>query len=155
MEVWRLAAVIGVFLFASALIQPLTSASFLGMEVSISLIDLYAAAGGAVSGILPRQGSNQPKEAVKVTVGEIIALLITLIFYPATIMAGLAAAAKSKKALLTSGSLGLVWWVAAAYTVVSLRLSSGPTLQFDMAFATSLIGVALMFVAYLVPNRQI
>ena len=111
--------------------------------------------GGAVSGILPRQGSTQPNEAVKVTVGEIIALLITLIFYPATIIAGLTAAAKSKKALLTSGSLGLVWWVAAAYTVASLRLSSGLTLQFGMAFATSLIGVALMFVAYLVPNRQI
>jgi len=159
LEVWRLVAIIGVFLFASTLIQPLASMSFLGMKVSINLIDLYTAVGRIVSSknfnILLHQGSANPNMAVKATADEIVALLITLIFYPATVTAGLAAAAKNRKLLITAGSLGLVWWAAASYIIASFRLSFGQSmLQFGPAFTTSFVGTAIMIIAYFVPSKQ-
>jgi len=45
--------------------------------------------------------------AVTTSIGMFIAFLLTLTFYPATIAAGLIATAKSKRALITAGSLGL------------------------------------------------
>jgi len=160
LEVWRLAAVIGVFLFASTLIQPLISASFLGMEASISLIDFYTLIGGIVSSrshkVLPYQDSANQNASVKVTADMIIALLIMLIFYPATVTAGLVAAAKNRKILVTAGSLGLVWWMATAYIAASFRLSSGQfTLQFGPAFVTSFLGAAIMIIAYFVPHKRV
>jgi len=93
--------------------------------------------------------------AVKAAVDEVAALLITLTFYPATVVAGFAAAAKNRKMLVTAGSLGLVWWTTAACITASFKFSLRQImLQFGSAFATSFMGTAIMIAAYFIPNRQ-
>jgi len=155
MKTWRIVALIGtlVFIFAA----PLPLISVFGETLSMSLIDVYSLLGQPA----PTQGGDSQWSSALTGIG--VALMLTIILFPVTLILGLISVATSPKLAIVSGVLGVICWSGSVFAVLQLKalIASYPggqlaasLIQIGFGVYVGILGALMLLASYFVAKHE-